>query len=179
MRTRFLYLYEYPPVLTYDRYPFFQKRDELFRTRGSAEYMRDRLIWASGVKRGVNERDVFFQRCSRPRRPHEFEGGNASNSGMIGEPNVEKIILRPLLIMEERPLLIAATKLQYPVKTFTLSPSFSPDVQGSRHWTPYRSGSPSSDQKLKLRLEMRKIQSSEAIVLGSSQVNSSASGGSM
>ena len=80
---------------------------------------------------------------------------------------------------EGRPLLIAATKLQYPVYTSTVSPSFSPDVQDSRHWTPYRSGLCLSDQKLKLRLEMRKIQSNDAIVLGSSQENSSASGGIM
>jgi len=61
---------------------------------------------------------------------------------------------------------MAATKLQYPVNTFTLSPSFSPDVQDSRHWTPYRSELCFSDQKLKLRLEIRKIQSNDALVLG-------------
>jgi len=75
--------------------------------------------------------------------------------------------------------LIAATKLRYPVNTFTFSPSFSPDVQDSRHCTPYRSELGLSVQKLKLRLEIRKIQFNDALVLGSPQENSSASGGSM
>lgn len=74
---------------------------------------------------------------------------------------------------------MAATRLQYPVNTCTFSPSFSLDVRDSRHWTPYRSEPHLSDQKLKFRLEIRKIQSSDAVVLGSSQENSSASGGSM
>jgi len=49
------------------------------------------------------------------------------------------IIRNPVLKKEERPRLIAATRLQYPVETSTLSPSFSPDVQNSRNWTLYRS----------------------------------------
>jgi len=91
----------------------------------------------------------------------------------------ETIIQETTPKREVRPLLIAATRLQYPVNISTFSPSLSPDVQHSLHWTPYRSELLFSDQKLKFRLEMRKIQFSEALVLGSSQVNSSASGGSM
>ena len=94
---------------------------------------------------------------------------------LASKTSIQKLLSK----RKERPLLMAATRLRYPVNTFTLSPSFSPDVQDSRHWTPYRSEPHFSDQKLKLRLEMRKIQSSDALVLGSSQENSSASGGSM
>ena len=97
----------------------------------------------------------------------------------IDEPNVKTIIQKLASKGEKIPLLMAATRLKYPVNTFSLSPSFSPEVQDSRHWTPYRSEPSLSDQKLKLRLEMRKIQFSDALVLGSSQEKSSASGGSM
>ena len=100
-------------------------------------------------------------------------------SGGMDEPNVKNDHSKIGIERGNRPLLMAATRLQYPVNTFNRSPSFSPEVQGSRHRTPYRSEPRFSDQKLKLRLEMRKIQFNDAIVLGSSQENSSASGGSM
>ena len=55
--------------------------------------MRDRFVRAGRVKFGINERDVFFQRCSRPKRPRGFgrgdEEGNMSKNKRMGEPNVE------------------------------------------------------------------------------------------
>ena len=177
----FVYLYKYRPVLADNRYALFQKREWLFRSGCRPEYMLDHFVRACRVKFGVNERDVFFQRWSRQKWPRRFGGSGPFRKKGVGidEPNVKNDHSKIGIERGKRPLLMAATRLQYPVNTFSLSPSFSPEVQDSRHWTPYRSEPCFSDQKLKLRLEMRKIQFNDAIVLGSSQENSSASGGSM
>lgn len=64
------------------------------------------------------------------------------------------------------PLFSEATRDQYPVHTF-----LSPESHPARHSTPYRSGLPSfSDQKLKLRDDMSRIQSSTDLLRGSERL---------
>ena len=73
-----------------------------------------------------------------------------------------QIKVRRLAYEAHLPLLIAATRDQYPVWTVRFS-----ELHPSLHWTPYRQSVPSySDQKLKFRDEMRKIQSMHSRVLG-------------
>lgn len=68
-----------------------------------------------------------------------------------------------LMLMGKSPRFNEATREEYPVHTF-----FSSEPHPDRHSTPYRSGRPSlSDQKLKFSDDIRKIQSSTDLFIGS------------
>lgn len=129
---------------SHDRYTFLQQRYILRRSIGFAkdvlnETIRTECFW--GIELRVGYRDTFFQRWNMP---IQFSKSAA--------------------LLVDLPLSNAATRDQYPVQIF-----FSFEFQPARHSTPYLSDVPSfSDQKLKFRQEIRKIQSNTDLVNGSS-----------
>ena len=97
--------------------------------------------WAGDVS------DVTESNHSPPRRSRVYSVGEAA----VANPHVAGVAIKEV---DGLPRSTAATSDQYPVCTSLLSLP-----QPSRHSTPYRSDVPSSsDQKLKLRDEMKNIQ---------------------
>jgi len=89
---RIFHLYEYLPVLAYDRCSFFQKGNWLLRSRRGTEYMRDHLVRTGRVELGLNERDIFFQCFSRPKYPHGLgeAGTHVEKVSLTSETIIQK-----------------------------------------------------------------------------------------